>query len=182
MGKSIQDKIPQKRKGRNTKMKEPVKLSNQVALGALCAAAVTALTMVSVPVPGYRLYFNLGEGTIYLAALLFGPRIGMAAGGLGAALGDLILGYPMWAPLSLVIKGLEGAVVGHLGRRLKPPVAIAAGAAVMIAGYTASAWVLYGPAAAPVEAVTDLVQSSVGALGALVALGVLGRVLKDRAD
>ncbi|MCX7828804.1 MAG: ECF transporter S component [Thermanaerothrix sp.] len=161
-------------------MKESKTLPNTLALGALCAATVTALTMVSVPVPGYRLYFNLGEGAVYLSALLFGPRVGFFAGALGASAGDLILGYPMWAPLSFVIKGLEGFVTGYVSARTKPLWGMAAGALVMITGYTTSAYVMYGPAAAPVEAVTDLVQTSVGMGAALVALRPLRSLLSER--
>ena len=101
-----------------------------LALGALFAALVTGATLLSLPVPGFRLYFNLGEGVIYTVALLFGPRYGAAAGALGAALGDLVLGYPLWAPFSFVIKGLEGATVGFLGRRVHRGIALAAGALV----------------------------------------------------
>lgn len=175
------NKIPQKRTGRNTNMKEEKFFSSTIALGALSAATVTALTMVSVPVPGYRLYFNLGEGAVYLAALLFGPRVGFFAGALGAAAGDLILGYPMWAPMSFAIKGLEGFVVGHLSRRVRPLWAMAAGAVVMICGYTLSAYVMYGPTAAPVEALTDLIQTSAGAMAAMVALGPIRNLMARRA-
>ncbi|EHM09670.1 putative membrane protein [Thermanaerovibrio velox DSM 12556] len=161
-------------------MKESETLPNTLALGALCAALVTVLTMVSVPVPGYRLYFNLGEGGVYLSALLFGPRTGFLAGALGASAGDLILGYPMWAPLSFVIKGLEGFVTGYLARRTKPIWAMGAGALVMITGYTAGAYVMYGAAAAPVETMTDLVQTSVGMVAALAVLRPLKNLLKER--
>ena len=57
-------------------------LSKKVALRGLLIAAVTGATMLSIPVPGFRLYFNFGEGIIYLAALLLGPAWGAAAGGM----------------------------------------------------------------------------------------------------
>ena len=144
-----------------------------LALGALFAALVTGATLLSLPVPGFRLYFNLGEGVIYTVALLFGPRYGAAAGALGAALGDLVLGYPLWAPFSFAIKGLEGATVGFLGRRVHRGIALAAGALVMLGGYTSAAALLYGPAAAPVEALTDLLQTGIGAGTAWVLVPLL---------
>lgn len=150
--------------------------SRKVALGAVIASVVTVATMLHIPVPGFRLYFNLGEGVIYVIALTLGARYGALCGGLGAALADLILGYPLWAPLTLCIKGLEGYVVGNLAPKGKS-VAIAAGAIVMIAGYTSAAGLLYGWKAAPVEFVTDIIQTGMGTAFALLFTPILRRRL-----
>ena len=151
------------------------KRTNNMVLAALAAAMVTGATMLSVPVPGFRLYFNLGEGIIYTVAILWGAKHGAVAGGLGAALADLILGYPIWAPLTLLIKGLEGYVVGTLAPkgRIK---AMIAGAAVMATGYSISAGLLYGWAASPVELLTDVVQTGMGIIIALP----LSRLLESK--
>ncbi|MBL3540443.1 ECF transporter S component [Aminivibrio sp.] len=151
-------------------------LAKKVALRGLLIAAVTGATMLSIPVPGFRLYFNFGEGIIYTAALLLGPAWGAAAGGIGASLADLLLGYPLWAPFTLFIKGTEGYVTGKLGIR-SPLLGITSGAAVMTAGYSTMAAVLYGRAAAPVELVTDLLQCGMGAALALAALKPLRQAL-----
>jgi len=82
--------------------------ARNVALGAMLAAAVALATMLHIPMPGMRIYFNLGEGVIYVIAILLGARYGALSGGIGAALADLLLGYPLWAPLTLLIKGTEG--------------------------------------------------------------------------
>ncbi|EFC90251.1 protein of unknown function DUF1393 [Dethiosulfovibrio peptidovorans DSM 11002] len=151
--------------------------TRKIVLGALTAAMVTGATMLSAPVPGFRLYFNLGEGIIYTVAILLGPRYGAVCGGLGAALADLILGYPLWAPLTLTIKGLEGYVVGRLAPSGKIR-AILAGATVMAAGYSISAGFLYGWAAAPIELMTDIVQTGIGAAIALPLSATLKRRLQ----
>jgi len=85
------------------------------------AGLMTALTFVVtrafiIPIPQTKGFFNVGEAAVYTAAVLFGPRIGAIAGGLGSALADLSLGYAAFAPYTLVIKGVEGYVVGTLGR------------------------------------------------------------------
>ncbi len=147
-------------------------IAKRVALGAILAATVTLATMLHVPLPGLRIYFNLGEGVIYIIALLLGARFGGLCGGVGAALADMLLGYPLWAPLTLVIKGLEGYIVGRLAPRGRI-MAIAAGAAVMIAGYTTSAGILYGWKVAPVELMTDIAQTGIGAAFALIMLPIL---------
>ncbi|WP_085544948.1 ECF transporter S component [Dethiosulfovibrio salsuginis] len=153
------------------------KRTKKTVLAALAAAMVTGATILSVPVPGFRLYFNLGEGIIYTVAILWGAKHGAVAGGLGAALADLILGYPIWAPITLLIKGLEGYVVGTLAPRGRLK-AMIAGAAVMATGYTLSAGLLYGWAAAPVELVTDFVQTGVGIAIALPLSSLLESKLK----
>jgi uncharacterized membrane protein len=148
--------------------------ARSVALGAVLAAAVTVATMIHVPLPGFRIYFNLGEGVIYTVAILLGGKYGAAAGGIGAAIADLVLGYPLWAPITAVIKGTEGYLVGRLARRNRH-IALAAGAAVMTSGYSLTAGVLYGRAAIPVEFATDLLQTGVGAAVALVLVPLLER-------
>ncbi|MFX0151992.1 MAG: ECF transporter S component, partial [Candidatus Hodarchaeota archaeon] len=59
-------------------------------------------------------FFNLGEAFVYLAALIGGPIVGAIAGGVGAALADGFLGYGMFAPATLILKGLEGFTTGSL--------------------------------------------------------------------
>jgi uncharacterized membrane protein len=89
----------------------------QLALAAVSTSLVCVVTMVfSINVPDTRGFFNIGETMIYAAALLFGPVIGAFAGGVGAGFADLLLGYWYYAPATLVIKALEGGIVGILGR------------------------------------------------------------------
>ncbi|MCS7233254.1 MAG: ECF transporter S component [Synergistetes bacterium] len=146
--------------------------SKKIATFSLYSALVCIATFIHVPIPGYRIYFNLGEGAIYTIAILFGGAAGGIAGGLGSALADLILGYPLWAPFTLVIKGIEGFVVGKVGKKNKV-LALSIGATVMITGYSLAAGFLYGIGAIPVEALTDLVQCSVGILVALPLVRIL---------
>ncbi|HEV8353617.1 MAG TPA: ECF transporter S component [bacterium] len=152
----------------------------------LAAAAVfLALTFVVtrytvIPIPQTKGYFNLGEVVIYIAAMVFGPVVGAAAGGLGSALADLAAGAPQFAPFTLIVKGLEGYVVGRLARQTTTSrlLAAVAGGAVMVAGYFLSEVVFAQrlgiaptPAAAVGAALTEvpfnLVQVAVGILVAV---------------
>jgi uncharacterized membrane protein len=45
-------------------------------------------------------------------ALLFGPIIGGIAGGLGPMLADILSPYIIYAPATLIIKGIEGFLIG----------------------------------------------------------------------
>ncbi|HME50981.1 MAG TPA: ECF transporter S component [Candidatus Lokiarchaeia archaeon] len=81
-------------------------------------AAFTALVFVAtfsfrIPLPISGGYFNLGDVVIFVTALSFGPWIGAFAGGVGSMLSDMI-GYPIYAPWTLIIKGMEGLIVGLL--------------------------------------------------------------------
>jgi len=71
----------------------------------------------SIYVPQTRGFFNIGETMVYITALLFGPLIGAFAGGVGSMFADLLLGYPQFAPATLIIKACEGGIVGVLGRK-----------------------------------------------------------------
>jgi uncharacterized membrane protein len=88
--------------------------SGTVARTAVFTAFVAVTTTVfSVYIPATKGYFNIGEVMVYAAALLMGPRIGAFAGGVGSAISDSILA-PLYAPGTLLIKGMEGFTVGYL--------------------------------------------------------------------
>lgn len=87
------------------------------AAAVFTALVCVATTLFSIYVPATRGFFNIGESMVFLSALLFGSFVGAFAGGVGSMLADLILGYPYYAPATLVIKACEGAVVGALKGR-----------------------------------------------------------------
>jgi len=92
--------------------------SRTLAGTAVFTAFVAAATSVfSVYIPATTGYFNVGEIMVYTSALLMGPYVGAFAGGVGSMLSDLSLGYPYYAPGTLVIKGIEGFVVGYIASR-----------------------------------------------------------------
>jgi uncharacterized membrane protein len=93
------------------------KMTVKLAIAAVFAALVCVATLVLIlNVPATEGYFNIGETMIYVAALLFGPLVGAFAGGVGAAIADLLVA-PVFAPATLVIKTCEGAIVGFLNKR-----------------------------------------------------------------
>lgn len=90
------------------------------AMSAVFAALVCVATIAfTVSVPATTGYFNVGETVIYVAALLFGPYVGAFAGGVGAAIADMLVA-PQFAPGTFVIKSFEGAIVGFLNVKLSP--------------------------------------------------------------
>ena len=69
----------------------------RITVAAVFAALVFVVTsqIPPIPIPATSGYFNIGETTIYIAALVFGPLVGALAGGIGSALSDIYLGYAL---------------------------------------------------------------------------------------
>jgi uncharacterized membrane protein len=109
----------------------------KIALGAIFAALVAVATLTFViPIPATSGYFNLGEVLIYVAALLFGPFVGLIAGG-DAAIADTLVAA-QFAPGTLAIKALEGFLVGYLTKALNKKIkslTICATIAIIIGGF-----------------------------------------------
>ena len=162
--------------------------TRELAAAAIFIALTFVVTRYTViPIPATKGFFNLGEVVIYIAAIAFGPIVGMLAGGAGSALADLAVA-PQFAPFTLVIKGIEGYVVGRLAgpttvSRLRATII---GGAWMVTGYFLSE-VLFArvlgiaptPAAAVGAALTEvpfnIVQVTVGVIISIpVALRLLG--------
>lgn len=156
------------------------KFTTLLVSGALFAALTAVVTMyLRVLMVGGKISFNLGEGIIYLSAILMGRWVAMAAGGIGSALADLLAGPSIWTPFTLVIKAAEGFVVGTLASgkegRMEWLKAILPGATLMIIGYFLSALLILKWPGALYELVTDLVQCTVGAVLALLLANPLRR-------
>lgn len=95
-----------------------VKSTTQLGIAAIFTALVCVATMIfTIYVPSTRGFFNIGETMVYTTALLFGPFVGALAGGVGSMFADVFLGYYYYAPATLVIKALEGGLVGFLSRK-----------------------------------------------------------------
>ena len=87
-------------------------------MAALFAALTTVMTMViRVPSPMGG-YVNLGDCAVLLSAWILGPIYGGAAAGIGSMLADLI-GYPLYAPGTLVIKTAMAVVAAFLFQQLQ---------------------------------------------------------------
>ena len=82
--------------------------TKKIVFTALFTALITISTMfIRIPLP--LGYVNLGDAFIFLAVFLLGPIYGTFAGALGSGLADL-LGFPLYAPGTLVIKALMALV------------------------------------------------------------------------
>jgi uncharacterized membrane protein len=111
----------------------------KITVAAIFAALVFVVSsqIPPIPIPATSGYFNIGETTIYVAAFVFGPLVGALAGGIGSSLSDIFLGYALFAPGTLFIKGGEGLIVGFLNMKLRkivPNLTVCASISVIMGG------------------------------------------------
>ncbi|MGB9622995.1 MAG: ECF transporter S component, partial [Candidatus Bathyarchaeia archaeon] len=102
-----------------------------------------------------------------------------------AALADILAGYSYFAPFTLVIKGLEGAIVGIIytkmkrGFIMKLVIAWIVGGLVMVVGYFISEYLFLGYGdAAFVEIPFNITQMLVAGIVGIPLAIALQRVLK----
>ena len=166
-----------------TVLKTPLKMAMAAVFAAL--VCVATLTLV-ISIPATSGYFNLGETVIYTAALLFGPLVGGIAGGAGAAIADILVAA-QFAPGTLIVKGLEGAIVGFLNKKiqkrtrnlsLSATISVIIGGLEMVTGYFIYEQLVLGYplAVALVEVPFNIVQMLVGLIVAVIIVHVVLRV------
>ena len=69
----------------------------------------TAFINIKLPIAANGGLIHLGNIPLFVAAIVFGWKTGMIAGGIGMALFDMISGFwTTWAPFTLIIVGLMG--------------------------------------------------------------------------
>ena len=146
--------------------------TREIAISAIMASLVCATTLlIQFPVPATQGFFNVGDAMVMAAALTFGPIVGFFAGGIGSSLADLIGGWYVWVPFTLVIKGLEGFLAGSImvlddedkGVKKKIVAWIVAGSEMVI-GYFLVQYYMYGLGAALTEMPFNILQMVVGGI------------------
>lgn len=123
----------------------------------------TAFVNIRLPIGGNGGLIHLGNVPLFLAAILFGKRTGALAGGIGMGLFDLLSGWTLWAPFTLVIVGIMGYLVGAITERRRGmgwnTLAIALACVVKVVGYYIAEGIIYGNWVAPVMSIPgNLIQ------------------------
>lgn len=90
----------------------------KIAASSLFAALICVATIV-MPIPLPTGYINFGDCFVLLSAWLLGPAYGALASGIGSALADIISGFPVYAPGTLVIKALMAVSAALIFRVFK---------------------------------------------------------------
>lgn len=91
----------------------------QLILASLFAAITCVATLViRIPIPATGGYVNLGDCIVLMSGFVLGPYIGAFSAGIGSAVADLI-GFPLYAPATFIIKALMALVAGLLFKMSK---------------------------------------------------------------
>ena len=90
----------------------------KLTLAALLTAFTTVATLViQIPSPT-KGYVNLGDCLVNISAWILGPAYGAAAAGIGSALADIVSGYMIFAPATLIIKALMAVASYYIYHKL----------------------------------------------------------------
>ena len=148
-----------------------------ISIIAIFGALICVVTMlIVIPIPATQGFINIGDAIVMITALMFGPLVGSLAGGFGSMFADLFLGFTVYAPATLIIKGLEGLVVGIIAdpkgktSRLhyRDIIGVIVGGLIMVIGYFLYEIILWGIEIALVEIfLNGLIQFGLGSFIAI---------------
>lgn len=144
----------------------------KVSVRLLCkAAAFSALVFLFTAylhIPAGNGYIHVGDGLIFLAACLLPRPYAIGVGVCGALLADCLTGYALWAPASVVIKGLTVLFFSGKGKTiltLRNLCALVPAAILCAGGYYLYEALFYGNWVSPLAYIpSNLIQSAAGAV------------------
>ena len=145
---------------------------------AMFAALTLALTYFHTPMPNANGgYIHLGDAIIFLAASILPLPYACAAAAIGGSLADLLSGFAVWAPATLIIKILLALCFTSKNEKIlckRNYIALIGALIFTVGGYYIAEGIIYGnfiaPAASIVGNVTQWLGSCVVYLIAAVSL------------
>ena len=152
-----------------------------MTLSAMISAIVCIATMV-IHIPAVKGYINAGDCIVNLSGWILPPAYSAIASGIGSMFADVLSGYPVYAPATLIIKSAMGLVSALIFLKLRKKhsiilsctVASAVSEVIMVAGYTAYEIVLYHSLATALTGVFgNVLQSAMGIIGSVAVYKVL---------
>lgn len=109
----------------------------RMCLSGIFASLVFVVTAY-LHIPTYNGYVHVGDGFIFLAACLLPMPYAVFVGATGAMLADVLTGFAIWAPGSMVIKALVAMLFSCKGTKilsLRNLLMLIPAAVISIAGY-----------------------------------------------
>ena len=119
-------------------------------------AAVVFLFTAYLHIPSHTGYTHVGDAFIYFAASILPLPYAVFVGVGGAFLADCLTGYALWAPASIVIKGLTVLFFSSKGRKilsLRNILALLPAGILCIGGYYLYEVILTGNRIAPLAGI-----------------------------
>lgn len=151
-----------------------MKTKKMVTAAIFAALTLVATWIVQIPITGNG-YVNVGDCMVTVSGIFLGPVFGAAAAGIGSALTDIVSGYFIYAPVTLVIKAFMAFLTAVLFRRLQKIDKIAAisvcalaAETVMVLGYFLYEIPVFGYGAAVLGMPGNLLQAVFGFVCSIV--------------
>ena len=94
------------------------KIRKMTTTALFMALTCIATMIIKLPTPGTGGYVHLGDAFVILSGILLGPVYGAIAGGIGSALADLLSGYFIYVPITLIVKALISFGAGIIYHKL----------------------------------------------------------------
>ena len=86
---------------------------NDIATTAMMICIIMlSIALFRIPIPFTQGYVNLSDAMVFMAVIILGVKYGAIAAGMGSMLGDLLSGFPVWAPWSMGIKAMMAVIFG----------------------------------------------------------------------
>ncbi|CAK7020546.1 MAG: Thiamine precursor transporter HmpT [Peptostreptococcus russellii] len=152
-----------------------------VICGILMALTTIMTMIVQIPVVGAHGYVNMGDTVVLFSGLYLGKKHGGIIGGVGSALADVILGYAIYAPVTLVAKGLEGFLCGLIAEKVSGKkgnvIGTIIGGIVMVSGYFIGEIFMYGIQTSLAAVPANSLQATFGIVTSLLIYTAVKRSL-----
>lgn len=146
-----------------------------VLSGLFTALAFIFTYFVRIPISTTG-YFNVGDAFIILSAIVIDPFSGVLVGVLAGTLSDLLSGYAIFIPFTIIAKGLEALLAGLIYHRLKNKfryIGILLGPLLMVAIYAISYLILFDLSLLIASVPFDLLQASIAIVLSYILIKVL---------
>ena len=159
------------------------KNTRDIVFTGLLTALVFVFTLsIRIPTVITGGYINPGDIIVIFSGLIFGSFRGAIIGGVGSALADLMGGYPIFVPITLIAKGGEGFIAGlsskdmNLEKKFISLLFTSIPAGIwMVLSYCAGEWIYLGSAKAITALIPNIIQAFVGIAGALLLYQIIGK-------
>lgn len=155
----------------NTPEKERIRLMTRTAVFAALIYVFTAYFHV----PSHTGYTHIGDAFLYLAACLLPGGYAAAAGAIGAGLADLLSGYAIWFPGTVLIKALAALCFSHGGEKMicrRNLLALIPAWIFCVGGYTLYEGLITGNFLAPLAGIPGYLTQSFLSTALFLLLGV----------
>ena len=144
-----------------------------LSLTALFTAIIFVFTAYF-HIPSHTGYTHVGDAFIYLSACLLPTPYAVFAGSVGALLADCLTGYAIWAPASVIIKGVAVLFFCRKGKIVcaKNILAFVLSAFLCIGGYYLYEALIFSNFVSALAGIIGYITQSVLSGALFIALGI----------